>query len=80
MAFKDDVIYSTGEKINKISDTQMAVSNAKKNIVKVKSVTGEMVQTRDDYAVFIHHFEALIKDLNYSEIFHSGLVSTRNLR
>ncbi len=71
MAFKDDVIYSTGEKINKISDTQMAVSNAKKNIVKVKSVTGEMVQTRDDYAVFIHHFETLIKDLNYSEIYNT---------
>lgn len=71
MAFKDGVIYSTGEKMNKISTTQIAVSNAKKNIVTVKSVTGNFVETRDDYAAFIQHFETLIKDLHYSEIYNT---------
>ena len=71
MAFKDGVIYSTGEKMNKISDTQITVSNARKNIVQVESVNGTMVETRDDYAAFIQHFAMLIKDLNYSEIYNT---------
>ena len=64
LAFKGDVLYSTGEEINKISDSQIAIGSVSKNIVKVKSVTGGLVATRDDYAAFIPHFEALIKDLN----------------
>ena len=64
LAFKGDVLYSTGEEINKISDSQIAIGSVSKNIVKVKSVTGGLVSTRDDYAAFIPHFEALIKDLN----------------
>ena len=71
MAFKDGVMYSTGETVNKISDSKMTVSNAQKNIVKVKSVTGDMVETRDDYAAFIQHFVMLIKDLKYKEIYNT---------
>ena len=71
MAFKDNVMYSTGETIEKISDKQIKVMKAVKNLVKVKSVTGEMVYTRDDYAAFIQHFETLIRDLNYSEIYNT---------
>ena len=71
MAFKGDVIYSTGEVINKVSDSQMVVANVKKNLVKVKSVTGDLVNTREDYAAFIQHFEALIKDLGFDEIYNT---------
>ena len=71
MAFKGDVIYSTGEVMNKVADSQIVVSNIKKNLVKVKSVTGELVNTREDYAAFIQHFEALIKDLGFDEIYNT---------
>ena len=71
MAFKDDVMYSTGETINKISDTQIAIGSIKKNLVKVKSVTGGQVNTRDDYAAFIQHFEVLLKDLGHSEVYNT---------
>ncbi len=71
MAFKGDVMYSTGEVMTKVSDSQIVVSNTKKNIVKVKSVTGELVNTREDYAAFIQHFEALIKDLGFKEIYNT---------
>ncbi len=71
MAFKGDVIYSTGEVMNKVADSQIVVSNIKKNLVKVKSVTGDLVNTREDYAAFIQHFEALIKDLGFDEIYNT---------
>ena len=71
MAFKGDVMYSTGEVMTKVSDSQIVVSNTKKNIVKVKSVAGELVNTREDYAAFIQHFEALIKDLGFKEIYNT---------
>lgn len=71
MAFRNDVIYSTGEVINRVSDTQMVVGKTQKKIVKVKSVTGELVYTREDYAAFIQHFETLIKDLECKEIYNT---------
>ena len=57
--------------MTKVSDSQIVVSNTKKNIVKVKSVSGELVNTREDYAAFIQHFEALIKDLGFKEIYNT---------
>lgn len=71
MAFEGDVIYSTGEVMNKVADSKILVSNTTKNIVKVKSVTGDLVNTREDYAAFIQHFEALIKDLGFEEIYNT---------
>ena len=71
LAFKGDVIYSTGEVMNKISETQIKVSTTPKNLVKVKSVTGELVNTRDDYAAFIQHFETLIKDFGVKEVYNT---------
>ena len=67
MAFQNEVIYSTGEVMNKVSDTQMIVGKTQKKIVKVKSVTGDLVYTREDYAAFIQHFETLIKVLPLQE-------------
>lgn len=71
LAFKGDVIYSTGETMNKVSDSQIALSSVKKNLVKVKSVTGELVTTREDYAAFIQHFETLIKDFGVKEVYNT---------
>lgn len=71
MAFKDDVIYSTGEVMNKVGDNQIVVGKTQKKIVKVKSVTGELVNTREDYAAFIQHFETLIKDMEFTEVYNT---------
>ena len=72
LAIKDGVLYSTGESVNKVSDSQIAIDNTTKNIVYVKSVTGDKVATRDDYAAFIKHFEMFIKDLDIKEIYNTS--------
>lgn len=72
MAFKGDVVYSTGEVAKKLSDSQVVIGNTQtKQVVKVKSVTGELVNTREDYAAFIGHFETLIKDLDYKDVYNT---------
>ena len=71
LAFKNDVMYSTGETVNKEPNGQIITGNSTKNLVKVKSVTGGMVSTRDDYAAFINHFETLIKDLGIKEVYNT---------
>ena len=65
LAFKDNLVYTSGETMNRISQDQIIVDNVKKNLVKVRSVNGDMVYTREDYESFIHHFEMIIKELNY---------------
>lgn len=71
MAFKDNVIYSTGETVNKISNNQIQVDAVVKNIVKVKSVNGNLIDTRDDYAAFIQHFETLIREYEITEVYNT---------
>lgn len=70
LAFKDNIIYSYGETMQRISQEQITVDNVRKNLVQVKSVTGGLVYTREDYQTFIHHFEQLLKDVNYTEIYN----------
>lgn len=70
LAFKDNLVYSYGEKMNRISQEQILIDNVQKNVVQVKSVNGGTVYTRDDYQVAIHHFETIIKDLKYNEIYN----------
>lgn len=70
LAFKDNVIYSYGETMQRVSLTEIVVDKVKKNILQVKSVNGGLVYTREDYEAFITHFETLIKELNYSEIYN----------
>ncbi len=71
LAFKDNLIYSTGETMNRVSQDQIAIGHVKHNLVQVDSVEGGKVYTREDYATFVHHFETLIKELNYSEIYNT---------
>ena len=70
LAFKDNQIYANGENMNRISQNEILVDSVKKNLVQVKSVSGGIVYTRDDYAAFVHHFETLIKELNYPLIYN----------
>ena len=71
MAFKDDVMYATGEAITRMANNQIAIGSISKNIVHVPSVKGGMVATRDDYATALQHFETLVKDNDFSEIYNT---------
>ena len=71
LAFKDGIVYSTGEAVKKVSDRQVAVGSVKKDLVTVKSVTGAQVQTRADYASFVQHFQMLLRDLNYTAVYNT---------
>lgn len=71
LAFKDNVVYAAGETMNRVSQSEILVDSVKKNLVQVRSVNGGMVYTREDYQTFIHHFEELIKQLNYTEIYNT---------
>lgn len=84
LAFKDNIIYSDGEAMNRVSQEEIMVNNVKKNIVSVKSVKGDLVYTREDYQAFIHHFTVLIKELGYSEIYNTSsfgadIMGTKNV-
>lgn len=70
LAFKDNQIYAGGENMNRISQNEILVDSVKKNLVQVKSVSGGIVYTREDYQAFIHHFESLIKETNYKEVYN----------
>ena len=70
LAFKDDFLYSSGETIKRISPNVIEVNFLRKNLVRVKSVTGKDVYTREDYEVFIHHIEDILKETGYKEIYN----------
>lgn len=70
LAFKDDVIYADGQVLNRISQDEIMVDSVKKTLVKVKSVNGDFVYTRDDYQAFIHQFGEVIKNLKYSNVYN----------
>jgi hypothetical protein len=71
LAFKNDVAYANGETINKISDNMINADHAQKELTKIKSVTGEDVLTREDYAAYVKHFETLIKEYNITDIYNT---------
>lgn len=70
LAFKDNVVYSSGDLFEKVSANQVKINNIVKNITTVPSVLGVDILTTDDYAAFIQHFSTLIKDLGYTEIYN----------
>ena len=47
------------------------VDNVEKNLTTIQSVTGNPVRTREDYAVFVKHFESLIKDTGFKELYNT---------
>lgn len=70
LAFKDNLAYASGENINRIAPGKIVADGIEKNITQVKSVTGDMVTTREDYQAFITHFSEIIKDSGYNEIYN----------
>ena len=70
LAFKNNLIYSDGETMQRISHDEIMVNKEQKKLVQVKSVTGNLVTTREDYEAFIYHFSTIIKDLDYSPIYN----------
>lgn len=70
LAFKDNIIYSDGKTMQRISQDTIIVDNTRKNLTQVKSVNGGFVYTREDYQAHIHHFETLLKEFNHSEIYN----------
>lgn len=54
LALKENVAYATGEALEITDETKkVTVGTQEKNIVKIKSVTGQEIYTRDDYKIFI---------------------------
>lgn len=70
LAFKGEQVYSDGQSYEKISAEEMKINSITKTLTTVPSVTGVDVVTSDDYAAFIHHFEVLIKELNFSSTYN----------
>ena len=70
LAFKENMIYSYGETMNRVSQNEIIVDNVRKNLIQVRSVNGGIVYTREDYQTFIYHFAAVIKELEFSEIYN----------
>jgi hypothetical protein len=56
--------------MERVSQNDIMVDAVKKHLATVKSVNGGTVQTREDYVSFIHHFEVIIKELKYTEIYN----------
>ena len=72
LAFKGEQVYADGAVYEKISAEEMKINSVKKTITTVPSVTGVDVVSSDDYAAFIHHFEVLIKELNYASAYNTS--------
>ena len=68
LAFKENVIYSDGQTMQRTSQEEILVDNVRKKLIQIRSVNGKMVYTREDYQTFISHFAKLIKELNYTEV------------
>ena len=84
LAFKDNIIYTDGQTMNRISQEEILINNEKKNIVQVKSVNNTPVYTREDYQTFIHHFATLIKEFESANIYNTSsfgadIMGTKNL-
>lgn len=60
LAFKDNQVYSDGDTAE-VKDGVAVIGKTPKQIVEVPSITGKMVQTREDYSVFIKSIETIIK-------------------
>ena len=72
LAFKGEQVYASGDSYEKVSAETMVINSVQKNLTTVPSVTGTDVVTSDDYAAFIHHFEVLIKELNFVSTYNTS--------
>lgn len=70
LAFKDDTVYCDGQIASANTQTTVKIQNVVRNITKVKSITGEYVSTRVDYATFIKQFELLFAQDKVSNLYN----------
>lgn len=71
LAFKEGTIYSSGEKVERIAGDKIKIYGIEKDLTYIKSVNGDKVVTTDDYAAFIKHFETLIRDADFKDIYNT---------
>lgn len=67
LAFKEDTAYCDGKNVVVNTQTSVKIQNIVRDITEVKSITGEYIKTRVDYACFIKQFEKVFaqdKDAN----------------
>lgn len=69
LAFKDDIAYYD-EKTVDVDGPSSSIGVEQKQIVEVPSITGNMVKTREDYAVFIKTIETMIKTRGLKNIYN----------
>lgn len=62
LAMKENLAYADGGEIKEIGDKIALVSDEHRKIAEVKSVTGAMVTTRDDYELFAKQLEKAFSD------------------
>lgn len=70
LAFKNDTVYCDGQIAAANNQTSVKIQNVLREITKVKSVTGEYIPTRADYASFIKQFEMYFARDKVSDIYN----------
>ncbi len=70
LAFKDDTVYCDGQIAQANTQTSVKIQNMVREITKVKSITGEYVSTRVDYANFIKQFELIFAHDKESNLYN----------
>ncbi len=70
LAFKDDTAYCDGQIASANNSTSVKIQGVIVPTLEVKSITGEYIKTRADYAGFIKQFELLFAHDITSEIYN----------
>ena len=73
LAFKDDIIYADGKKVKPDKNKQIPVDSSKiykKNVVQIKDLHGNFINTRDDYALFVRQFSDTFEKDTASKLYN----------
>ncbi|MDD3593407.1 MAG: DUF115 domain-containing protein [Candidatus Gastranaerophilales bacterium] len=72
LAFKDNIIYADGQNIS-VDENNIIISDKVKNkkLVQIKDLNGNMINTRDDYAMFVRQFNELFAKETQVELYNT---------
>ena len=70
LAFKNDTVYCDGQIAAANTQNSVKIQNTIREITTVKSITGDYVSTRVDYASFIKQFELLFAQDKVSNLYN----------
>ncbi|MBQ3311634.1 motility associated factor glycosyltransferase family protein [bacterium] len=70
LAFKNDIVYCDGNKVSESSEHSGKIVGVERELTKIKSITGEYINTRTDYAMFAKQFENLFLHDKTANIFN----------